>query len=195
MNILGKYYRKNYIDSGLLDLNLNNFPHEFLIISSPHQRSIDSSIAFSMGLFPEKMYKIYDFNNIDSRRESNPPIIKNIEKDFYHDEKEYFNLVIDNKKKNTLFHAKKCKFEDSELNFKKIKNINLLSQEERNLVLDFLKSHFSTTLKDTNLENLEEIVEKPREELSTEEIMKDLIEILSIKKENPTISVINKLAK
>ena len=68
--------------------HLNNISHEFLIFTSPSQRSVDSSIAYGLGLFPEKMFKIYDFNNKEINREAAPPIGEN-ELD-----KDYFNIII-----------------------------------------------------------------------------------------------------
>lgn len=153
MNILGKSYRKKYLESNLIKFkskqseiqNINN--QEYVIISSPSQRSIESSIAFSMGLFPDKIYKIYDYNHFNIKRESIPPIGNS---SFNEEEFEYYNIIIENKIKNTLFHVKKCKFEKSE--FLKNKNYSYLSLEEKKVVFEFFKEHFPQTLKNLNFD-------------------------------------------
>jgi hypothetical protein len=145
MNISGKIYRKRYMESNLIKLNQIDMSHEYLIISSPSPRSIESSIAFSMGLFPDKIYKIYDYNHLSNKRDSNPPLNNPYEEEF-----DYFNLIIEKKIKNTLFHVKKCKFGNNE--FPKNKNYSYFSLKEKKIVFEYLKEHFPQTLKNISFD-------------------------------------------
>lgn len=156
MNILGKYIRKLYIDSKKLKINQESISHEYLIISSPSQRSIDSSIAYSLGLFPDKIFKFYDFNNKNINREASPPILLHYEDVDYlnhlRNSKDYYNLVIDNKNKNTLFHAKKCIFGSKQ--YPKNKDFQHLTQDDKKEAYKYFQTHFPQTLKNIEVSDL-----------------------------------------
>jgi hypothetical protein len=144
MNILGKIYRSRYLENKLI--NLNSVTDEYLIISSPSTRSIESAIAFTMGLLPDKIYKIHDYNNLASRRDSNPPMSKNFENEF-----DYFNIIVERSSRNTLFHVKKCKFDGKD--FPKNKNYSYLTLEEKKNIFEFLGQLFPETLKNVTIED------------------------------------------
>jgi hypothetical protein len=151
MILLGKYFRKHIIDQNkFFEMNskneMNNIKNQYLIFSSPSQRAIDSAIAYSQGLFPEGIYKIKDINHLEELQdESIPPLMQNL--NLNTEEFPIYNLIIENKDKDTLFHARKCKFKNFTQEKPDKKEFEVLSEEERAAVLKFLEPAFSETLK------------------------------------------------
>jgi hypothetical protein len=74
MILLGKYIRKHIIEKNNL-IDLNNISKEFLIFSSPSNRAVESSVAYSQGLFPEAIFKTYYIGDDKYNSNGRPPII------------------------------------------------------------------------------------------------------------------------
>ena len=63
MVMLGRVLRNRYINSKSKEyanlIDIEKIREQFLLISSPNPRAIESGIAYSLGLFPEYVYKLY----------------------------------------------------------------------------------------------------------------------------------------
>lgn len=155
--LLGKYIRHKYIlnkfNNELKDfINLDRLHEEFLLISSPTQRTIDSAIGFSLGLFPDHIFKISDSNYDNYKNEDIPPIHG------YAHFTPYFNFIIGKKHIDSLFHGRKCVFPEhvdlgpTDINPK----VSFLNETEKTLVQGFFNNVFpnSTLFKDKNNEKV-----------------------------------------
>ena len=159
MVMLGKVLRSQYLENsspefkGLFDIN--KAQDQFLLISSPYPRSVESAVGYTLGLLPECNYKIFDSVE-DKFQEDNslPPMIKDHPEDIQDLTKNNFNFIIENDERDILFHSRRCKFPEhiykSEEN---LKNNNFLNDEEKLIVYNFFKIHFNETLSSVDYHN------------------------------------------
>ena len=141
--LLGKYMRQKYIlnhnNYEFKDfINLDNLHEEFLLIASPAQRTIDSAIGYSLGLFPDHIFSITDSNYENYKNDDIPPIHG------YASYNPHYNFIIGNKQSDTLFTPKKCVFPSHiDLGPDYIENkTSILNETEKTIVQSFFKSVF-----------------------------------------------------
>jgi len=162
MIMLGKVLRDRYVDNKTPEflnfIDKEKIKDQFLLISSPSPRAIESGIAYSLGLFPEYVYKIYDVNNLLQDNNPIPPIIENHPEEIQRLTEKHYNFIIENKDRDVLFHSRRCKFPDhiyQENKSEKYKpNYDIITYEERQLVYDYYKNHFNITLSGIDHEDL-----------------------------------------
>jgi hypothetical protein len=153
MVMLGKVLRERYINNKSPEfenfINLEKIREQFLLMSSPYPRAIDSGIAYSLGLFPEYVYKIYDVNNLMQDDNPIPPIIEDNPEEIKKLTEKHFNFIIENKERDVLFHSRRCKFpeeiyggstDNSQPNY------DIINEDERKIIFDFYSTHFNITL-------------------------------------------------
>jgi hypothetical protein len=152
--LLGKYIRHKYILNKYNDeykdfINLDRLHEEFLLISSPTQRTIDSAIGYSLGLFPDHIFKIIDSNYDNYKNDDTPPIHG------YAHHTPFFNFLIGKKHVDALFHGRKCVFPEH-VNLGKEDHDHMthfLNMTEKIKVQSFFKSVFPNTTKFDDLNN------------------------------------------
>jgi hypothetical protein len=163
MILLGKVHRSEYFENThhmFKDfINKNKIKEQFLLISSPYQRAVESGIGYVTGLLPELLFKIHDVNNlIDNEENILPPIINtkdNNETSTYTNN--LFNIIVESSHRDVIFHSRKCLFpetvyknnEDKHINDKQF---NYLTTDEKKIVYEFYKDHFNITLKEIDFE-------------------------------------------
>jgi hypothetical protein len=157
MVYLGKVLRKKYFENSnnlpgyKSFFNFNKTSEQFLIISSPSPRSIESGIGYSLGLLPEETYKIYDTNNKIQDENPIPPILKDKPeelKNIMRDDKAY-NFIIENRQRNFIFHSRRCKFPEHIYKPEiQDKNYNYLTGKERVKVYEFYSKHFEISMRE-----------------------------------------------
>ena len=100
MVMLGKVLRDLYVNNKSPEfekfIELEKINEQFLLISSPYPRAIESGIAYSLGLFPEYLYKIYDVNNLLQEDNPIPPIIMDKPEEIKRLTEKHFNFLIYN---------------------------------------------------------------------------------------------------
>ena len=144
--LLGKYMRQKYLlnKNNYEDfINLDNLHEEFLLISSPSQRTIDSAIGYSSGLFPDHIFSITDLNYENYKKNDIPPIHG------YDSYTPHYNFIINKKQSDTLFTPRKCVF-PSHIEFGPDyieNNTSILNETEKILVQNFFKSIFPNATK------------------------------------------------
>jgi hypothetical protein len=155
MVLLGKTIRQRYINK-LNFLNLDNIDEEFMLISSPYDRALESGVGYVLGLLPEYTYHIYDSNNINRELFNNvyPPIILGQENSTEVKEMmKGYNFVIENDERDLLFHSRRCKFnKDKDKNKLLNQSYQFLKQEEREEIYDHFAKTLNVTLKDIRKE-------------------------------------------
>jgi hypothetical protein len=154
MVMLGRVLRDRYINnkSGKFAnfIDIEKIREQFLLISSPNPRAIESGIAYSLGLFPEYVYKIYDVNNLNQEDDPIPPIIEHNSEEIEKLTEKHFNFIIENRDRDVMFHSRRCKFpedvyqESSSTNYEA--NYGVISEDERKLIYNYYKEHFNITL-------------------------------------------------
>ena len=144
--LLGKYMRHKYVSNKFNDeykdfINLDNLHEEFLLISSPTQRTIDSAIGYSLGLFPDHIFRITDSNYENHKNEDIPPIHG------YSSYTPHYHFLIGSKNSDKLFHGSKCVFPDHvDLGpDDNVKKNSFLNETEKILVQNFFKNVFPNT--------------------------------------------------
>jgi len=115
--LLGKNVRHKYLSSnkhGLRSepyLNITNPLKQYLIISSPLPRALESALAFSSGLFPDYSCKIiYQGGVTENNKNNEISPIKNHNKKTILNGTHYFNLMVTDIKRDILFHGKNANF-------------------------------------------------------------------------------------
>jgi hypothetical protein len=142
MLILGKFQRsklKQAYYKNLLDID--KIPEQVLIFSSPSTRAVESSVAYSLGLLPEYIYKLHYLDKLaGNNNDIKPPILDNYELNI-----PSFNIIIEDEKEDILFHAhKRC---NNILNPTKVKpEFNYLTPEDRKELYEYLSLLFPRTL-------------------------------------------------
>jgi len=154
MNNLGRTMRKIYIENYKNSTSLNNFideknlQNEFLLISSPYDRAIESGIGYAYGFLPNNDFNIIDFTDLNKNYNSkslyhknNPEILEG-----YHKEKNTYNFLIEDKNRDVLFHSKKCEYPSHIYTHLKIdKNFTFLLEQEKHEVYNFYKNTMNLT--------------------------------------------------
>lgn len=161
MNNLGRTMRKIYLENYFNKTSLQNFlnqeniKNEFLLISSPYDRAIESGIGYAYGFLPNNDFNIIDLTHNQKNYNSKSAINNHHEyilADYHHPEKA-FNFIIENKNRDVLFHSKKCKFpEHIYKEIKQEKNFKFLTSEEKKEVFEFYKSTMNLTFENKTLE-------------------------------------------
>ena len=154
MVMLGKVLRNLYVNNKAPEfknfIDINKINEQFLLISSPYPRAIESGVAYSLGLFPEYIYKIHDLNNLLQDDNSLPPILENKSDEMTHLTGKQFNFLIENKDRDVIFHSRRCVFpehiysESSSIKYEL--NDDFILDEDRKLIYEFYKDHFNVTL-------------------------------------------------
>jgi hypothetical protein len=167
MVLLGKALRKKYLQSNLEELigffNESKSHEQFLLISSPVPRAIESGVAYTLGLLPEHIYNIYDSGDIiHNELNINPPILfsdndLNLSEEIF---SKFYNFIIENRQRDILFHSTKCLdlINVKEKNNKK--NSQTLNDEEKKILYNYLVKHFNETLSDYDFEQFDEKLAK-----------------------------------
>jgi hypothetical protein len=177
MKNLGRSVRKIYIENHFKNESLNNFLNitninkEFLLISSPVDRAIESGISYSNGFLPNNDFNLIDLTNNDINYESKSVLNKKhkslLKEEDKHSNK--FNFLIENKNRDVIFHSKRCIFPEEiysqskdnndrsdSKNKNKSKsdiNYNYLNLTEKEEIFYFLKSQFKKTFENFHIEN------------------------------------------
>lgn len=149
MILLGKAKRKEYLETksthffNLLDIN--KISKQFLLISSPNPRAVESGIGYVSGLFPEYMYSINNIAEPDQQDYPIPPIMKNKAIKVYNNT---FNFIIEDRENDMMFHSRKCKLPNDLLPLMEEKNkiYHFLTLNEKQLIFYFYKKYFNITL-------------------------------------------------
>jgi len=111
--LLGRWIRRRYIKGEIQHLFNENFEdnkdQELEIISSPRQRSIFSTSAHTLGMFPRSIIKLNLEGRAEVKTDDIPPIFK-----FDLDIKDGKEIVIDvvHPLKDNLFSARDCKIQN-----------------------------------------------------------------------------------
>jgi hypothetical protein len=165
LNLLGRYMRNKFILNkkqnafhSSLFLEDENFSKSFLVLSSPISRTLESAIAFSQGFIPDYLYNVTSLNHVKQQKSHALPPIKGFK---HPDYKKSFNILIPNITQDSLFNARKCK--NIEKSAKEGKDVELLSQEEREYIFEDFKIIFPISLNNITIREF------------TNEIIKDLI--------------------
>lgn len=154
MTNLGRAMRKIYIENHQNSTSLRNFINEknikseFLLISSPYDRAIESGIGYAYGFLPNNDFNIIDFTDLNRNYNSKTLFHKHIPsilQDF-NDENKIFNFIIEDKNRDVLFHSKKCEYPPHIYNHQKIqKNFTFLLEQEKAFVYNFYKENMNIT--------------------------------------------------
>jgi hypothetical protein len=163
MVLLGKAIRKLYVESKLV--SFNNFidsdkvEEQFLLMSSPSPRAIESALGYSLGLFPEYSPKVHDRSNPLYDHDPAPPLLKSKLEELLSVSNKTYNMIVEQKDKDVLFHSRRCGFPEhiyNPINHKRHISADnrIVSNEERKLLHSFLSIHFNITLKDTTHNDL-----------------------------------------
>jgi hypothetical protein len=157
--ILGKYVRNKYLTSnkhGLKSepyLKINNPSKEFLILSSPLSRTLESSFAYSTGLFPDHFYNLINPGGVtDNDKDSDILPIKNFNPNAILKDTNTFNIMVSDMNRDILFHGKRCKVHKDK---SEKEEISLINEAEKKILYDYLKKTFPITLKDIEFDNLD----------------------------------------
>jgi hypothetical protein len=159
MVVLGKILRKRYLENKSVHFenffDINKAKEQFLLISSPYPRAIESGVGYVLGLLPDYIYKIYDINNKLQEDNPIPPLIKENTEEINQIKSKHFNFIIENRDRDVLFHSRKCKFPEhiyKPYKKQKDKNFQFMKPDEKKLVYEFYKQHFNETLLNINLD-------------------------------------------
>lgn len=159
MVVLGKILRKRYLENKSEHFkdffDIDKAKEQFLLISSPYPRAIESGIGYVLGLLPDYIYKIYDINNKLQDDNPIPPLIKENAEEIKQIKFKHFNFIIENREIDVLFHSRKCKFPEHIYNpIKKHKDkiFEFMKLNEKKLVYEFYLQHFNETLANINLD-------------------------------------------
>lgn len=156
MVLLGKVLRKKYLENKTPEFknffDLGKLKDQFLLISSPYPRAIESGLGYSLGLLPEYIYNIYDTTHRFTEENPVPPILKDKPEEFEQLSKDTYNFIIENRERDVVFHSRRCTFPEHIYKKEaKEKNYEYLSTEEKSLVYDFYREHFNETLSEIDV--------------------------------------------
>lgn len=154
MTNLGRAMRKIYLENHRNSTSLRNFldekniKNEYLLISSPYDRAIESGIGYAYGFLPNNEFNIIDFTdmnrNYDSKslyHKKDPSILSEISS-----EENVYNFMIEDKNRDVLFHSKKCEYPPHVYTHEKMqKNFSFLLEEEKALVYEFYRKSMNVT--------------------------------------------------
>jgi len=161
MTNLGRSIRKIYLENYHNKTSLRNFldetniKNEFLLISSPYDRAIESAIGYAHGFLPNNEFNIIDLTDLNKNYDSKSLYHKNDPSSLgdLSSEDKIYNLIIENKNRDVLFHAKKCEYPAHVYTHEKIaKNFSFLKEEEKASVYDFYRKSMNITFQNITQE-------------------------------------------
>jgi len=155
--LLGKYIKSKYLVNkqkirGEPYISVDNPSKQFLIISSPLLRTVESAMAYSLGLFPDHSYNMIDSGQVQTDSFNEVPPIKIPSNNFLLQDLSSFNILISDKRRDILFHGKKCKIHIDKAEDKD--DAELINEAEKGIVFRYLQNKFPESMRGISLDDL-----------------------------------------